>query len=90
MASELVIDWSQVEEVQRQLSKAGEEIRSLQTRLNGVISNANWRGNVATKFRDAWNGQFKTSLNNLERAMDEASADVKAHLASARSADRMT
>jgi WXG100 family type VII secretion target len=70
-------DLGQMQQLEGQLTRASEEVRTLQnTVTNGVLS-TQWTGPASNRFREAWNGQYKNNLVQLQDALTQLSTEVK-------------
>jgi WXG100 family type VII secretion target len=54
-------------------------VTNLTTDLQGkvdMIQAREWEGPAADRFASAWNSEFRTALNNLRTALDDAATEV--------------
>jgi WXG100 family type VII secretion target len=66
-----------MERLQAQLKQKGEQVRSLRSELTNIVQGTYWEGAAATRFKDAWNGQYSSSLTKLEQLLAELGQEVK-------------
>lgn len=77
MAGRLGGDIDAMTQLQNQLRQRSSEVQQLQTQLTNMISNTWWEGPAANRFKSEWNGQYKSSLQNLERLLDDLGQEVQ-------------
>ena len=58
--------------LENQFANESVAVNDLIARINGVVGNTTWVGLYADEFRGKWEGEFKTALNNLVAALEEA------------------
>jgi len=69
----------QMQKLSKDFSTSSGEVQDLTRRLDGIVTNVigtGWEGNAANKFRDLWQGEFKSALNKLDQALADASREV--------------
>lgn len=70
-------DLGQMQQLAGQLSRASEEVRTLQSTVtNGVVS-TQWTGPASIRFREAWDTQYRKNLDQLQQALTELGVEVK-------------
>lgn len=62
----------QMASLETQFASEAGAVTDLIGRINGVVGNTTWVGRYADEFRGKWEGEFKTALNNLVAALEEA------------------
>jgi WXG100 family type VII secretion target len=58
------------------LNEQSTTVATLTSTLDSQVSSTVWTGPAADRFRDMWNSQFKTTLNQLRQALDDAAREV--------------
>jgi uncharacterized protein YukE len=51
-------------------------VQNLTSVLDQQVSSVVWRGPAADRFKQMWDAQFKTTLNELRQALNDASKEV--------------
>lgn len=80
MDSRIVGSTEQMNRLSSDFKKSSAEVDSLTSRLDSIVTQVvgtGWEGNAANKFRDLWNGEFKTALRKLDSALHDASREVE-------------
>ena len=77
MAGMIGGDLGQMQTLATQLARASEEVRTLQSTITNGVLGTSWTGPASNRFRDAWNGQYKSNLQQLQDALTQLSAEVK-------------
>ncbi len=62
----------QMASMEAQFGTEAGAVNDLIGRINSVVGNTTWVGRYAEEFRGKWEGEFKTALNNLSLALNEA------------------
>ena len=58
------------------LDEQANTVASLTSSLDSQVHSTVWQGPAADRFRDMWETQFKTTLNQLRQALTDASTEV--------------
>jgi WXG100 family type VII secretion target len=66
----------QMNKLTQDLSRSSQDVRDLQSHVTSVLTGTDWDGGAADRFRQAWDGQYKTSLTNLQNALTDLSQEV--------------
>jgi len=66
-----------MDQLQGQLRQRSGEIQQLRSGLSNMVQNTYWEGPAAARFKSEWSGQYSTSLQNLEKLLEELSAEVQ-------------
>ena len=77
MAGMIGGDLGQMQTLASQLTRASDEVRALQNTVTNGVLGTQWTGPASNRFRDAWNGQYKSNLQQLQEALTQLSAEVK-------------
>lgn len=74
MAGFTGMDIEAVKGLSQALKTKADEINTLMTQLTTQLSNTQWVGPDATKFRDEWQSQHVQALTNVKASLENASA----------------
>lgn len=77
MAGMIGGDLGQMQQLSGQLNRASEEVRSLQSTVTTGVLGTQWTGPASERFRQAWEGQYKKNLEQLQQALSELGVEVK-------------
>lgn len=70
----------QMQQLSKDFSTSSGEVQSLTSRLDGIVNGtigSGWEGNAANRFRELWQGEFKSALSKLDQALADASREVE-------------
>jgi len=70
-------DVQEMEQLQGQLKQRSGEIQQLRSGLTNMVQNTYWEGPAASRFKSEWNGQYSSSLQNLEKLLVELGDEVR-------------
>ncbi|MFF1252431.1 WXG100 family type VII secretion target [Pseudarthrobacter sp. NPDC058329] len=70
-------DVEQLRQLGSKLNQGATEIESQRANLTSALNNTEWRGPDADKFKDQWNGEYTTRLNQVVEALKEAGNKAK-------------
>lgn len=65
-----------MERLQGNLKQRSSEVQSLRSGLSSMITSTWWEGPAATRFKGAWEGEYKNSLMKLEQLLTDLSTEV--------------
>lgn len=71
-------DLPQLDTLSRRLGVCSGDVADLKANMTGLISGTDWEGGAATRFRDAWESQFRPALDEMASALTDASNEVNA------------
>lgn len=71
MSNMMGADLAQMQQLEAQFRSAVAQVSELQSQVDRALGNTQWTGQAATRFRDAWNSSFRSSLSQLREALDE-------------------
>jgi len=80
MAGKIAGSMEQMQKLSKDFQTSSGEIDTLTRRLDGIVNGVigtGWEGNAANKFRDLWQGEFKSALGKLNQALADASREVE-------------
>jgi uncharacterized protein YukE len=63
--------------LQGKLTEQSTTVSSLTAALDSQVHNTVWTGAAADRFKQMWESQFKTTLNQLQVALNDAATEVK-------------
>jgi len=69
-----------MDQLKSDFDRQGGTVDTLISELDGSVNNVigtGWQGPAADRFREAWEGQFKTALRNLSEALGSAAQEVQ-------------
>lgn len=78
--AKLGLDPEALTTLQRQLRTDAAAIKSLTTKLDGLLRAAWWEGPDATKFRGEWDGGHKAQLTRIAAELEAAAQAVGKHV----------
>lgn len=53
------------------------EVEALVSRVSAQLASTDWEGGAAQRFRAQWEGEFKSTFNQVAAGLRECSAEVK-------------
>lgn len=89
MAVDTGLSYQDMDALARDLNKAGADVQDLQARVTAVLGRTQWVGASATRFREAWDGDYKKSLQNLQQALQGLAQEVNTRKQRFQEADRV-
>ena len=69
-------DLNQLDTLSRRLGTCSGDVADLKANMTAMISSTDWAGGAATRFRDAWESQFRPALDEMASALTDASGEV--------------
>ena len=75
--AQLGIDVDALEAVSAQMTDASGQIESLAAALTGSLEGVWWEGTDGVRFKDTWNGTYRTQLTTIVAALVEASTNAQ-------------
>ena len=75
----LGLDVQKAEDLSRLMRQKAEEFDSSANQLTSGLSEVQWVGNYANRFRDDWNGPARQNLANIANMLREASEALFKH-----------
>jgi WXG100 family type VII secretion target len=69
-------DLPQLESLSRRLGVCSGDVADLKANLSALINGTDWEGGAATRFRTAWESQFRPALDEMSTALTDASSEV--------------
>ncbi len=70
-------DIESMERLQGQLKQRSNEVQNLRSGLTSMIQNTWWEGPAASRFKTAWDTEYKNSLMKLETLLAELGGEVQ-------------
>lgn len=80
MAGKIAGSMEQMQKLSKDFATSSADVEQLTSRLDGIVNGvigSGWEGNAANKFRDLWQGEFKSALGKLNQALADASKEVE-------------
>ncbi|HEV2784970.1 MAG TPA: WXG100 family type VII secretion target [Solirubrobacteraceae bacterium] len=53
------------------------ELESLVSRISSQLASTDWEGGAAQRFRAQWEGEFKSTFNQVAQGLRECAAEVQ-------------
>ena len=69
-------DLPQLEGLSRRLGVCSGDVNDLKANLSALINGTDWEGGAATRFREAWESQFRPALDQMSAALTDAGQEV--------------
>jgi WXG100 family type VII secretion target len=60
-----------------QFSNGADTLSALVGRITSQLNSTDWEGGAAQRFRDQWNGEFRSVLTQVEAGLRECSTEVR-------------
>lgn len=71
-------DMMKMVDLAQQFGTKAAEVNELRSFLQAQVDrNEDWRGQAADRFRELWTAEFAPALTNLNRALEDAGAEVR-------------
>ena len=70
-------DMGQLEQLKATFDRESQDVARLRSTINSQLHGTQWQGPAADRFRSSWDGEFAPSLQRLEQALQEASAEIQ-------------
>jgi WXG100 family type VII secretion target len=74
--STYIADLEQLTALAATFDRQSQVVAELTSTVRSNVLGANWQSPAATRFREAWTGEFEPALQRLQAAMQEASVEV--------------
>lgn len=78
--AKLGLDPDALNALQKQMRADASTIKSLTSKLDGLLRGAWWEGPDATKFRGEWDGSHKAQLTKVAAALEATAQAVAANV----------
>lgn len=81
--ADFVFDTAAMTNLKSKFTQEASTIASLISSLTGEVNNVidvGYKGPAATRFKGAWDSEFKPALTRLQTALEEASAEIQKRL----------
>lgn len=66
----------QLDQLKRTFDTQSQNVGSLSSTVTSAVAGTDWEGPAATKFRDAWEREFRPMLQKLQEALTDAGTEV--------------
>lgn len=70
-------DMGQLESLKGTFDQKASVVADLRAAISSQLSGTQWQGPAADRFRNSWSSDFAPSLQRLEEALQEASAEIQ-------------
>ncbi len=70
-------DIMQMQQLEQRLSQESQAVRELMSRIDQALSNTQWTGPAADRFKQEWSGNFVKALNTLSEALGQNASAVR-------------
>lgn len=74
--AQLGADVEQMDQLSRRFQEAGAQIRDVMQQVESQLQSTWWEGNDANRFRDEWNGSYRSQLTQISERLAEAGSTV--------------
>jgi WXG100 family type VII secretion target len=71
-----VADLEQLTALAATFDRQSQAVAEVTAVVRSDVLGANWQSPAATRFREAWTGEFEPALRRLQAAMQEAATEV--------------
>jgi WXG100 family type VII secretion target len=69
----------EMQNLQAKFMRESATVEQLTAAISGQVGSTWWVGPAADRFRAQWDGEFRPMLQQLQQALVECSANVRAH-----------
>ncbi len=70
-------DIMQMQQLEQRLQQEGVAVKELMNRINSALSNTQWTGPAADRFKQEWSENFVKALNTLSEALGQNASAVR-------------
>ena len=67
----------QLTSLEKQFRTQSSTVEQLTSQVSSTLDGTAWTGPAADRFRQGWNGEFKSALNRLREALNEGATAVQ-------------
>ena len=75
--AQLGADVEALDQLAKQFSSEAEKIKAAISSIGGKVHGVWWKGRDADQFKSEWDGQYKSALQRVAHALEDASKKVK-------------
>lgn len=70
-------DIMQMQQLEQRLQQESAAVKELMQRIDQTLSNTQWTGPAAERFKQEWTGDFRKALTTLSDALGQNAATVR-------------
>ena len=69
-------EMGQLQQLKTTFDRESQVVQQLTQSISGQVQNTWWKGPAADRFRTTWEGEFRPTLQRLQQALQECSAEI--------------